>query len=260
MSSGFVYIWKNKINGKKYIGSHYGSENDNYIGSGLYFKRAYTKSPNNFVRKILEFHNGNQKELLQLEEKYLKKFNVKNSKEFYNLSDSAGGGENHSHLDPVYRKQMYERINKLSTEALLNKSPEEKLEIKLKKQNSWKKSPKLKSHSENTSKRRIEEELTKTPKDKLKFSKSCQKSYWGRSEEEINKHHKNQSEGVKNWHKNKSVEVERERIRKQKETKRKLKNKLMNNGINQKMIPLFNQQEFLNKGWVFGQLNNPSSL
>lgn len=39
MYYGFVYEWTNLVNGKKYIGSHAGTENDGYIGSGVAFKK-----------------------------------------------------------------------------------------------------------------------------------------------------------------------------------------------------------------------------
>ena len=29
--SGFVYMWVNKINNKKYVGSHIGTEDDGYM-------------------------------------------------------------------------------------------------------------------------------------------------------------------------------------------------------------------------------------
>ena len=40
---GFIYEWTNLINGKKYIGSHKGKIEDNYIGSGKLFKYAIKK-------------------------------------------------------------------------------------------------------------------------------------------------------------------------------------------------------------------------
>lgn len=58
MISGFVYKWTNLINGRWYIGSHAGHENDGYVGSGKAFRTALVKHGiENFVREIL--YRGN---------------------------------------------------------------------------------------------------------------------------------------------------------------------------------------------------------
>lgn len=40
---GFVYLWVNRNNGKWYIGSHAGTLDDGYVGSGKVFQRAVKK-------------------------------------------------------------------------------------------------------------------------------------------------------------------------------------------------------------------------
>lgn len=40
---GFVYVWINRTNGRYYIGSHKGTPDDGYIGSGKAFLRAVKK-------------------------------------------------------------------------------------------------------------------------------------------------------------------------------------------------------------------------
>jgi len=51
---GFIYKWTNLINGKMYIGSHKGTIDDGYIGSGKYFNHALNKyGIENFTREIL---------------------------------------------------------------------------------------------------------------------------------------------------------------------------------------------------------------
>lgn len=40
---GFVYKWTNRINGKMYIGSHAGTIDDGYVGSGRAFAAAIKK-------------------------------------------------------------------------------------------------------------------------------------------------------------------------------------------------------------------------
>jgi hypothetical protein len=51
----FVYLTTNLLNGKQYVGSHEGYENDSYLGSGTYISRAVKKyGKENFKREILE--------------------------------------------------------------------------------------------------------------------------------------------------------------------------------------------------------------
>jgi hypothetical protein len=85
---GFVYIWINKINGKKYIGLHKGSPSDNYIGSGVYFKKAIKKHGiENFERKILYEEYNNEEQLYQKEFDIINELNAVFSMKFYNLTN-----------------------------------------------------------------------------------------------------------------------------------------------------------------------------
>jgi group I intron endonuclease len=86
--SGFVYVWTNSKNNKKYIGSHKGSVDDGYIGSGKYFKRAYKLNPNNFSREILYIGD----DYVEIEDLILKTLDVKSNKKYYNLINSAYKG------------------------------------------------------------------------------------------------------------------------------------------------------------------------
>lgn len=90
--SGFVYLWINKINGKKYLGSHKGKIDDNYIGSGIVFRNAIKKyGIDNFERNIIEIIKNPEE--IQLREQYwLDYYNVAKNQEFYNISGSASGG------------------------------------------------------------------------------------------------------------------------------------------------------------------------
>jgi hypothetical protein len=91
MKYGFVYCWTNIINNKKYIGSHYGSINDSYIGSGVYFKNAYNKNKDNFNRDILYIGEKYK----ELEEYFLLKYNAQFNNNFYNLKNTSIGGWSH---------------------------------------------------------------------------------------------------------------------------------------------------------------------
>lgn len=90
--SGFIYKWTNNINGKKYIGSHKGMIDDGYVGSGTAFLAAIKKyGKENFTREILEIIESND-DLLIRENYYLKLFDVKNDRRYYNMKDCATGG------------------------------------------------------------------------------------------------------------------------------------------------------------------------
>lgn len=90
--SMFVYLWKNNINGMKYIGKCQSSPDSKYIGSGKHFKRAVAKyGLDNFTRTILETCD-NKEHLRQREKYWLDYYDVSNNPEFYNISANSGGG------------------------------------------------------------------------------------------------------------------------------------------------------------------------
>jgi len=107
MKYGFVYIWTNQINNKKYIGSHYGNINDGYIGSGIYFQKAYKKYKDNFKRDILYIGNLYK----EVEEHYLNKYNVAENKEYYNLKNNSIGGWSHINNDKFLLEKRYKNIS-----------------------------------------------------------------------------------------------------------------------------------------------------
>jgi hypothetical protein len=107
MKYGFVYLWENKINDKKYIGSHFGTINDNYVGSGIYFKRAYKKNKENFKRIILYVGQN----YIQKEDDFLKLYNVANNKDYYNLKNDAIGGWGHIYNNPEEIKKRSKIIS-----------------------------------------------------------------------------------------------------------------------------------------------------
>lgn len=77
-----IYCTTNLINGKKYIGQHYCS-NDDYIGSGKWFSKAVSKyGKSNFKRQIL--WEGPNEFVDELEEYWLEYFNVADNPQFYN--------------------------------------------------------------------------------------------------------------------------------------------------------------------------------
>ena len=88
MSVGFVYKWIDSSNQMYYIGSHKGSPNDEYVGSGIRFSRAYSKRPEMFSREIV--YNG--VDYRELEEFILEELDAANDSMSYNLKNASMGG------------------------------------------------------------------------------------------------------------------------------------------------------------------------
>lgn len=89
----FIYMTTNLVTNEKYIGKHYGSEEDGYLGSGKILKRAIEKyGKDNFKREILYFSKDSQ-ENNQKEIEFIKAFNAVEDKTFYNISKGGDGGD-----------------------------------------------------------------------------------------------------------------------------------------------------------------------
>ena len=112
--NGFVYLWENKKNKKMYLGSHKGNVNDSYIGSGVYFKKAFEKAPENFNRTILYYGN----KFREIEDALLKSVNAANNDKFYNLKNDAVGGWAHCQT-----KEIKEKRGKSISEVKKGKAP-----------------------------------------------------------------------------------------------------------------------------------------
>lgn len=82
---GFVYKWMDSSNDMYYIGSHCGSVEDGYVGSGRHFKNAYKKRTEVFEREIL--YVGEH--FLELEDLILKTLDASNDDKSYNMINCA---------------------------------------------------------------------------------------------------------------------------------------------------------------------------
>jgi hypothetical protein len=87
-----IYKTTNKNNGKYYIGAHKTKDiNDNYIGSGVYLKRAIEKyGRNNFEKEIL-FVYDNEEEMFLKEQELV----VIDPEISYNMTPGGKGGFDH---------------------------------------------------------------------------------------------------------------------------------------------------------------------
>lgn len=86
---GFVYKWTNIINGHWYIGSHSGSETDNYIGSGVAFRHAYAKYGSSAFQREVLYRGDDFKEV---ERRFLNELDARNDPNSYNIINESWQG------------------------------------------------------------------------------------------------------------------------------------------------------------------------
>lgn len=92
MKEYIFYKTINLINGRYYYGSHNGTANDGYLGSGLILGEAIIKyGKHNFVRYDLKKFNTSE-ELYKFEDRFLKFYNLAANKNCYNIKNAARGG------------------------------------------------------------------------------------------------------------------------------------------------------------------------
>lgn len=107
----YVYLTTNLINGKKYIGQHYGELDDYYLGSGSILKKAILKyGRKNFKKEIIEICKD-YNELNIAERKWITEYNAVYNDNFYNIAE---GGFNSNPCVGLTEEQKENRRKKLS--------------------------------------------------------------------------------------------------------------------------------------------------
>lgn len=119
--NSFVYIWKNKITGKQYIGSHKGTIVDGYISTSKYFNEDYYKNPKNFDRIIISLCETYEIARKQ-EADFCLKINVKSNPMFYNRHNGDGDFINKGHTDESRAK-----LSKAKTGSKLSEATKQKI-------------------------------------------------------------------------------------------------------------------------------------
>ena len=88
----YIYLTTNLINGKKYIGKHFGAIGDSYLGSGTLLQRAIAKyGKENFKKEIL-YISKDEKENSEKEREFIKVYDAVKSDMFYNIHEGGDGG------------------------------------------------------------------------------------------------------------------------------------------------------------------------
>lgn len=97
-----IYKTTNLLNGKIYVGQHYTSADDGYLGSGKILKSAINKyGKENFIRETLEYCNSDdidKKEIF-----WISNLNTTNRDVGYNI---AKGGHNHRVMDEDVKNKL----------------------------------------------------------------------------------------------------------------------------------------------------------
>lgn len=87
----FVYMWINKDDDRKYIGTHTGKPDDGYVCSSDALLEEYNECPTRFIRTILAY--GTTQEMIELETIMLLQLKTRMSPMYYNLSNNLSGGK-----------------------------------------------------------------------------------------------------------------------------------------------------------------------
>ncbi len=160
-TSGFVYCWINNINSKWYIGSHKGSIDDGYVGSGRIFKQAIGKHGiENFTRHILyegDFYREKEQEFLEF-------FDAANHSNSYNLNNKSFGGHECGEKHPMYGKKHTEETKAKMSENRKNRKHTKESKEKISKAHTGKiisNHTKEKLRCANTGRKHTKEELAK---------------------------------------------------------------------------------------------------
>lgn len=90
-----IYKTTNQVNGKIYVGQHFTSADDGYLGSGKILKQAIKKyGKENFVRESIEFCNPDT--LDEREVYWIDALSATNTEIGYNISLGGNGIGKHS--------------------------------------------------------------------------------------------------------------------------------------------------------------------
>jgi hypothetical protein len=110
MKYGFVYIWYDRKHKRYYIGSHWGREDDGYICSSRWMRKAYRRRPQDFKRRIISRVIKGRGDLLQEEYKWLQLISDNEiGKKYYNLTKHLNG---HWVTDEEKRLTISEKLSK----------------------------------------------------------------------------------------------------------------------------------------------------
>ena len=69
--SGFVYLWFDRKHQRFYVGCHWGAEDDGYVCSSRWMRKAYRRRPEDFKRRVIAQVTTTRTDLLEEEHRWL---------------------------------------------------------------------------------------------------------------------------------------------------------------------------------------------
>jgi hypothetical protein len=269
----YFYIIQDVRNGMYYAGAKWGKDAN---PSNFMIEGGYTTSSNtinklirqhgldNFIiRKIMTFETP--KEACYHETRFLEKVGARKNKKFYNLHNNDnifdtekmcfiteliyGEGIVNISQTSYWKETIREKKDIISEKKrkTINENWDEDFrnQLKKKKQESWKISPKREEHSRKTRDRRIKEEASTTEEQKKNIGKKVSDAYWNRPQEKIDQHQMNKGQSMKQAYKNNPE------LRKIRSENTKGRINITKDGKNKRVWPE-ELLEYLNGGWVKG--------
>jgi hypothetical protein len=109
---GFVYIWRDRKHDRFYIGCHWGTEEDGYICSSRWMRKAYRRRPEDFKRRVIARIYTNRHDLLDEEHRWLmmmKKEEI--GRKYYNTHNHRFG---HWTTDPILSEEVIKKMSEAS--------------------------------------------------------------------------------------------------------------------------------------------------
>ena len=127
---GYIYITRNNLDNKFYIGKHISSYYDkNYYGSGTYLNRAIKKyGKKNFTNEIIDTAETLE-ELDEKEKFYIAKYRYMDKENCYNIANGGDGGDTFTNKSEEEKQEFLDRITKINQERFSIKEFKEKLSI-----------------------------------------------------------------------------------------------------------------------------------
>jgi hypothetical protein len=129
---GFVYIWRDRLTKRYYIGSHLGAENDGYVCSNKWMLAAFRKRPEDFKRRIIwRLESEDYPALLLEEQRWLNMIrddelatseSVSGQRNrYYNFKKTAAGGNGRANLGkskPAWNRGLTKDMLELRRDGL----------------------------------------------------------------------------------------------------------------------------------------------
>lgn len=111
-----IYVIKNNINSKYYVGKSEKEPNNNYLGSGKAIKNAVKKYGKENFEKLIIMKNIKDNYLLdKFEKMYIRLFKIKFQENCYNIAEGGNGGNNNKYKSENEKKEFSEKMSKLTS-------------------------------------------------------------------------------------------------------------------------------------------------